>query len=75
MLRDVRISPVEEVASGFEPELLERATDLELDGAVALATGLPASETSPHDDGVDLMDHALDDLWCHLGSVLLEDLG
>ena len=74
MLRDVGVGAVEEFASRFEPVFLERPADLELDGAVAFAAGLPAGEADAYDDGVDLVHDTLDDLGGNVGAVLLEYL-
>jgi hypothetical protein len=62
MLGDVGVSAVEDLADRLQAVLLERLPDLELDRTVALAAGLPAGEAHTHDDGVDLVHHALDDL-------------
>ena len=74
VLGDVRVRAVEELAGRLEPVLLERLPDLELHGAIALATRLPAGEADAHNDSVDLLHDALDDLRRNVGLVLLEDL-
>jgi hypothetical protein len=53
---------------------LKRLPDLELDQAVAFAACLPAAEADAVDDGVDLVDDALDDHRGRVRLVLLEYL-
>ena len=73
VLRHVAVRPIEELAAGLQPVLLEHLPDLQADLSVAGMTCLPPRAPDSRRDRVDVLGHALDDLRGLVGGVLGDD--